>query len=154
MIKYIVGNILDSPSPVLVNPVNTVGVMGKGLALQFKTAYPNNFYAYSQACKAGVIGIGKLFVFPNIDIFSGSKLIINFPTKKDWRKPSEYRYIEEGLDDLMRIIDERGIKEIAIPPLGAGLGGLEWGRVKQLIENKMASLADVKIWIYEPTLKL
>jgi O-acetyl-ADP-ribose deacetylase (regulator of RNase III) len=150
MIEYVTGNILDSPSPVLVNTVNTVGVMGKGIALQFKNAYPNNFRAYCQACKNGSIAIGRLFVSRDSNLVGGEKIIINFPTKTDWRKPSEYSYIEAGLKDLARIINERNIKEIAMPPLGAGNGGLDGGRVKKLIEKTLSSLADVKVYVYEP----
>lgn len=151
MIEYVIGNILDSPSPVLVNTVNTVGVMGKGIALQFKKAYPNNFQAYSQACKDGNISIGKLFISKDSSLITGEKIIINFPTKTDWRKPSEYSYIEAGLKDLTRIINENNIKEIAMPPLGSGNGGLDWERVKKIIEKSLSSLANVKIYVYEPT---
>src|SRR5690349_12644864 len=98
MIKYITGNILESHAQALVNTVNTVGVMGKGIALQFKKAYPNNFKAYEDACKKSLITIGKLFMTIDSNLSSGEKIIINFPTKKDWRKPSEYSYIEMGLD--------------------------------------------------------
>jgi O-acetyl-ADP-ribose deacetylase (regulator of RNase III) len=151
MIVYIEGNILDSAAPVLVNTVNTVGVMGKGIALQFKKAFPDNFRAYSQACKTGDIAIGKLFLSKDSSLTAGEKLIINFPTKTDWRKPSEYSYIEAGLKDLIRIILENNIKMIALPPLGAGNGGLEWERVKKIIEKMLSSLTDVEILIYEPT---
>jgi O-acetyl-ADP-ribose deacetylase (regulator of RNase III) len=151
MIEYVVGNILDSPFPVLVNTVNTVGIMGKGIALQFKKAYPNNFRAYSQACKDGNVAIGKLFISKDNNLVTGEKLIINFPTKTDWRKPSEYSYIEAGLKDLMKIINANDIKEIAMPPLGAGNGGLDWERVKKIIEKELSALTNVKIYVYEPT---
>jgi O-acetyl-ADP-ribose deacetylase (regulator of RNase III) len=154
MITYITGNILDSIAPVLVNTVNTVGVMGKGIALQFKTAFPDNFRAYCQACKSGDIAIGKLFLSKDNNIITGEKLIVNFPTKTDWRKPSEYDYIEAGLRDLIRIIYENNIKKIALPPLGAGNGGLEWVRVKKIIENMLSPLTDVEIYVYEPTEKI
>jgi O-acetyl-ADP-ribose deacetylase (regulator of RNase III) len=154
MIKYVVGNVLESSASVLVNTVNTVGVMGKGIALQFKNTFPNNFRAYSQACKAGDIAIGKLFMSMDSNITTGEKLIINFPTKTDWRKPSEYSYIEAGLIDMVRIIKEKSIKSIALPPLGAGNGGLDWERVKKIIENILSSLDDVEIYIYEPTNKI
>jgi O-acetyl-ADP-ribose deacetylase (regulator of RNase III) len=151
MITYIKGDILDSIAPALVNTVNTVGVMGKGIALQFKKAFPNNFHAYSQACKTGDIAIGKLFLSKDSNLVTGEKLIINFPTKTDWRKASEYSYIEAGLKDLIRIISENNIKTIALPPLGAGNGGLEWERVKKIIEKTLSSLIDVEILVYEPT---
>jgi len=123
--------------------------MGKGIALQFKKAFPENFKKYSKACKNGEIDIGRLLVTKENTIH-GEKIIINFPTKKDWRKPSEYEYIEKGLDDLTRIINEYKIKSIALPPLGAGSGGLIWGKVKKIIEQKLADL-DIDIYVYEPT---
>jgi O-acetyl-ADP-ribose deacetylase (regulator of RNase III) len=153
MISYITGNILDSPAQALVNTVNTVGVMGKGIALQFKKAYPNNFKAYEEACKKSEITIGKLFVKTDSNISSGEKIIINFPTKKDWKKPSEYSYIEQGLDDLIRVIENRQIKSIAIPPLGSGNGGLDWEKVKKIIEQKLENL-NAEIFVYEPTAQI
>ncbi|MEL6556911.1 MAG: macro domain-containing protein [Bacteroidota bacterium] len=153
MIKYQTGNILDSDAEALINTVNTVGVMGKGIALQFKNAYPNNFKAYYQACKEERIDIGKLFVTKEGNVSSGEKYIINFPTKKNWRKPSEYEYIEKGLDDLVNVIDSYKIKSIAIPPLGAGNGGLEWPKVKKLI-TKYLSKVDVEVIVYEPSNKI
>jgi O-acetyl-ADP-ribose deacetylase (regulator of RNase III) len=154
MITYVTGDILDSSAPALVNTVNTMGVMGKGIALQFKKAFPDNFRAYSQACKAGNIDIGKLFLSKDNSIVTGEKLIINFPTKKDWRKPAEYSYIEAGLNDLIRIIHENNIKMIALPPLGAGNGGLKWERVKKIIEKKLSPLVDIEIYVYEPTTQI
>lgn len=149
MIHYITGNLFESSAEALVNTVNLVGVMGKGIALQFKYAYPANFQLYKKACTNGDIGIGKLFVTRESGMF-GQKLIINFPTKDDWRKPSEYVYIEQGLTDLIRIIREYNIKSIAIPPLGAGNGGLNWPKVKLMIDAHLSPLADVSIYIYEP----
>ena len=108
MIKYITGNILDSNADALINTVNTVGVMGKGIALQFKKAYPNNFKAYEEASKRAEIDIGKLFITKDSNTSSGEKMIINFPTKTDWRKPSEYEYIEKGINELIRIIGANG----------------------------------------------
>lgn len=150
MIKFLTGNILDSKAEALINTVNTVGIMGKGIALQFKKAYPNNFKAYHQACKNEQVKIGKLFVTKDDNLTSGEKIIINFPTKKDWRKPSEYEYIEKGLKDLLNIIDIYNIKSIAIPPLGAGNGGLEWEKVKNIIFQYLNHL-DIEILVYEPT---
>ena len=150
MIKYITGNILESAAEALINTVNTDGVMGKGIALQFKKAYPNNFKAYANACKNKQIDIGKLFVHEDSNLNQGKKIIINFPTKRSWKKPSEYSFIEEGLNDLIRIMEKKQIKSIAIPPLGAGNGGLEWGRVKKIIEQKLSHL-DLDVLIYEPT---
>lgn len=151
MIKYLTGNILESNAEALVNTVNTVGVMGKGIALQFKKAYHNNYKSYVEACKKNEITVGKVFVVEDSNLQSEKKLIINFPTKKDWRKPSEYNFIDSGLDDLVRVINQYKIKSIAIPPLGAGNGGLEWTRVKKLIEQKLSHLK-IEILVYEPTL--
>lgn len=150
MIKYITGNILESKAEALVNTVNTVGVMGKGIALQFKKAYHNNFKEYVEACKQKDIEIGKLLVIKDSNLSSGEKYIINFPTKKDWRKPSEYSYIEAGLEDLILVLKGNNIKSVAIPPLGAGNGGLEWEKVKTIIEKKLNNL-DIEIIVYEPT---
>ncbi len=150
MIKYIKGNILESSAQALVNTVNTVGVMGKGIALQFKKTFPSNYKSYFEACKKNEIKIGKLFVFIDSNMLTGQKIIINFPTKTDWRKPSEYEYIEKGLDDLIGIINQHNIKSIAIPPLGAGNGGLEWEKVKKIINTKLQNI-NVDIYIYEPT---
>ena len=150
MIKYITGNILESKADALINTVNTVGVMGKGIALQFKKAYHNNYKAYVQACKKNEIEIGKLLIVKDSNLSSGEKYIINFPTKKDWRKPSEYGFIEAGLEDLIRIIKDYNIKSIAIPPLGAGNGGLEWEKVKKMIENKLSNI-EIDIFVFEPT---
>lgn len=153
MIKHLIGNILESDAQALINTVNTVGVMGKGIALQFKKAFPNNFRVYAEACKKDEVVIGKLLVTQDSNLDAGAKLIINFPTKKDWRKPSEYSFIEEGLDDLIRVINEYDIKSIAIPPLGAGNGGLEWEKVKRMIGNKLGDL-DIDILVYEPTTQI
>ena len=153
MINYIKGNILDSEAQALVNTVNTVGVMGKGIALQFKKAYPNNYKSYSIACKNNEVEVGKMFLTTDSNISSGEKFIINFPTKQSWRKPSEYIYIEDGLDDLINLIHLKQIKSIAIPPLGAGNGGLKWEKVKKTIEEKLGHL-DIEIFVYEPTSRI
>jgi O-acetyl-ADP-ribose deacetylase (regulator of RNase III) len=150
MIHYITGNILESNAQALINTVNTVGVMGKGIALQFKKAYPNNFNAYQKACKQCNIGIGKLFVTRESNLNSEEKIIINFPTKKDWSKSSEYSFIEKGLDNLVQVIEQQNIKSVALPPLGAGNGGLDWENVKKIIEKKLNGL-NVEITVYEPT---
>lgn len=149
MIHYEIGNLLDSAAEALVNTVNTDGIMGKGIALQFKNMFPNNFKIYAKACKNKEIGIGKLLVSEEESLLGGKKIIINFPTKTSWRKPAEYSYIEEGLKDLVKIIQERKIKSIAIPPLGAGNGGLDWNKVKLVLEKYLTGL-DCVIHIYEP----
>lgn len=149
MIQFIEGNLFESEAEALVNTVNTVGVMGKGIALQFKNAYPNNYKLYEKACKVDEIQIGKMFVTEDSSLLSGRKIIINFPTKTDWRKPSEYSYIESGLKDLARIVQEKNIKSLAVPPLGAGHGGLNWHNVKNMIQEHLSGL-DCDIQIYEP----
>jgi len=153
MIKYITGNILDSNAEALVNTVNTIGVMGKGIALQFKKAYPNNYKAYEKACKNKEVLVGKMFVTQDSNITTGERIIINFPTKTNWRKPSEYKYIEDGLENLFKVINDKKIKSIAIPPLGAGNGGLNWEKVKKIIEKKLEPL-NVDIYVYEPSLQI
>lgn len=153
MIKYITGDILDSDAQALVNTVNTVGVMGKGIALQFKKAYPNNFKAYVQACKNEEVKIGNLFVTQDSNLSSGEKVIINFPTKKDWRKPSEYDYVEKGLKNLIQVIERYNLKSVAIPPLGSGNGGLKWERVKNLIDQYLSGV-NIEILVYEPTQRI
>ncbi len=149
MIRYLTGDLLQSKTEALVNTVNTVGVMGKGIALQFKNQYPTNFKLYAKACKAKEVQVGKLFVTEESTLLGGRKIIINFPTKTDWRKPSEYSYIEEGVIALAKLIQDNKIASVAIPPLGAGNGGLEWSRVKVIIEKYLAGL-NCEILIYEP----
>ena len=153
MIQYITGNILDSNAQALVNTVNTMGVMGKGIALQFKKAYPNNYKAYEKASKNEEVKVGKMFVTLDSNTTTGERIIINFPTKTNWRKPSEYIYIENGLDNLIEVINNKQIKSIALPPLGAGNGGLNWEKVKKLIEQKLGHL-NIDIYVYEPTMQI
>ena len=154
MISYVKGNLFDSDAQALVNTVNTVGVMGKGIALQFKEAYPDNYRIYRKVCKDGTFSVGQMLVTTANDIYSGQiRTIINFPTKTDWRKPSEYVYIENGLKALRTEIVERGIKSIAIPPLGSSNGGLNWAQVKEMIVSALCDL-DCDIRIYEPTVKI
>lgn len=149
MLQFLKGNLLESRAEALVNTVNTVGVMGKGIALQFREAFPVNFKEYQKACKAGLLQPGKLLPVKDHNAFLGEKLIVNFPTKTHWRKPSQYQYIEDGLKELALLIKEKGIKSIALPPLGCGNGGLDWQRVKSLIEANLAGL-DAEIQVYEP----
>lgn len=150
MIQYKTGNLLDSEAEALVNTVNTVGVMGKGIALQFKNMFPNNFKLYANACKNKEVKVGKLLITEEEALLAGKKIIINFPTKTNWRLPSEYQYIESGLVDLVNVIKEKNIKSIAIPPLGSGNGGLDWNKVKQILENYLGNL-DCEIFIYQPS---
>lgn len=150
MIKYLTGNILDSTAQALVNTVNTVGVMGKGIALQFKKQFPTNYKIYKEACENKELKIGDLLVTEEESLLSGKKLIINFPTKTHWRYPSEYEYIEKGLAALVDVIQEKKIESIAIPPLGSGNGGLDWTKVRAMIEDKFQGL-DCEVFLYEPT---
>jgi len=150
MIKYVTGNIFESDAEALVNTVNTVGVMGKGIALGFKKRYPENFKIYADACKRNEFEIGMLLVTETQDL-NGKKIIINFPTKRHWRNPSEYEYIEEGAKELVKIIKEKDIKSIAIPPLGAGNGGLNWSQVRSILSKYLLPLRDdCDFIIYEP----
>jgi O-acetyl-ADP-ribose deacetylase (regulator of RNase III) len=149
MIKFVTGNLFDAKVDALVNTVNTAGVMGKGLALQFKKAFPANSKAYEAACQQGEVEIGKMFVFDAGGIVL-PRYIINFPTKKHWRSPSKLEYVEQGLGALIEVIRDRQIRSIAIPPLGAGLGGLDWSKVRSVIERALAVLTDVEVLVFEP----
>lgn len=143
MIKYTTGNLLKSSAEALVNTVNCEGYMGKGIAYQFKLQFPENNKDYVKACKSGKLTVGKLHYFKE-----NGKLIINFPTKNKWRANSKMEYIEAGLDELIKLINIKGIKSIAIPPLGSGNGGLIWAEVKLLIEKKLSIInEDVHIYI-------
>lgn len=148
MIEYTIGNLLDADTEALVNTVNTVGVMGKGVALQFKEKYPLNFKLYSAACKKGEVKIGKMMVTRDSTL-EGEKIIINFPTKTEFYRKSQYRFIEEGLQDLVRVIDHDQIKSVALPPLGCGYGGLKWEKVKALIQQYLGD-NPARIVIFEP----
>ncbi|MBK6986357.1 MAG: macro domain-containing protein [Bacteroidetes bacterium] len=147
--KYIKGNLLEAQAQALVNTVNTVGVMGKGIALQFKEAFPINFKIYSDACKNKEVMPGKLLVVKESTTL-GEKLIINFPTKTEWYLKSKYEYIEEGLKDLVKVIEDYKIESIAIPPLGCGNGGLKWDKVQILIEKYLGNLPNIDIQVFEP----
>ena len=149
MIKYINGNILKANAEALVNTVNCVGTMGKGIALQFKKAWPDNNVAYEKACRKGQLRPGSVQVF-STGMMVNPRYIINFPTKKHWREKSHYTYIEQGLDALVNEIRSRHIASVAVPPLGCGLGGLDWNRVKQIIEDRFSAMADVQVLVFEP----
>lgn len=150
MITYISKNILESEAEALVNTVNTVGIMGKGIALQFKEKFPLNFKLYQKACKNNEVQTGKMFV-TETGYLTNPKYIINFPTKKDWRGSSKMEFIAEGLNDLIKIIEEKNIRSITLPPLGCGNGGLDWNDVKPLMEEKLRPLNDtINIEIIEP----
>jgi len=150
MITYTEGNLLDAEAEALVNTVNTVGVMGKGIALMFKEAFPANLKAYEEACKAGDLEVGRMFVTERRELM-GPKWIINFPTKKHWRNPSKLEWIEDGLEDLKRVIREHNIRSVALPPLGSGNGGLEWPVVRARIEHALGDMDGVNVIVFEPT---
>lgn len=142
------GDLLKAEVDALVNTVNTVGVMGKGIALQFKRAFPANFKAYEKACKKDEVALGSMFVFDNGQL-TAPRWIVNFPTKGHWRSKSRLADIEQGLDDLARVIMDRGISSIALPPLGCGNGGLDWTDVEPLIRRKLEDLP-VTVHLYAP----
>ena len=148
MIKHESGNLLQSDAEALVNTVNTVGVMGKGIALQFKQAFPENFKAYEAACRRNEICLGKMFVF-HTNTFHNPRYIINFPTKGHWKAKTRIQDIESGLRDLVQVIHSERIKTIAIPPLGCGNGGLDWNRVRPIIEKALHEL-NATIVLYSP----
>lgn len=149
MIRYTKGNLFDSDAEALVNTVNTEGVMGKGIALQFKEAYPDNYRLYRKACKDNKVQVGKMFITEDNKL-TGRKIIVNFPTKRTWRKPSEYVFIKDGLESLRNEIINKKIHSIAIPPLGTNNGGLDWTKVKQMIIEALADL-DCVVYLYEPS---
>lgn len=126
--------------------------MGKGIALMFRERFPLNFDAYERACKVGEVQTGKMFVTESKDLF-GPKWIINFPTKTHWRVKTKLEWIEKGLVDLERVIREKKIRSIAIPPLGCGNGGLDWGEVRPIIVSALEKLDDLEAIVYEPTAK-
>lgn len=150
MITFTQGNLLEARAEALVNTVNTVGVMGKGIALMFKERFADNFQRYAAACKAKEVRTGRMFVTEVREI-DGPRWIVNFPTKQHWRAPSKLEWVADGLRDLRRVIVENGIKSIAIPPLGAGNGGLDWADVRLCIEETLGDLEGVEILVFEPT---
>ncbi len=144
------GDLLSEDVDALVNTVNTHGVMGKGLALQFKKAWPEMFQAYKTACSCAAVAPGRMHVWETRVAF-GPRFIVNFPTKRHWRDPSVLSDIEAGLEDLVRVIRQLDIRSIAIPPLGCGLGGLDWDDVRPLIEWVLAPVTDtVTVILYAP----
>lgn len=154
MIHYTQGNLLDAEVEALVNTVNTVGIMGKGIALMFKEAFPENFRLYAAACKRGEVQIGRMFVTerpPLAGSGRGPRWIINFPTKRHWRDRTRLEWVQAGLADLTRLLQEKAIRSIALPPLGCGNGGLEWSAVRPLIEQALAGFPSVEVLVYEPT---
>jgi len=149
MIKFLSGSPLDAPVAAVVNTVNTVGVMGKGIALMFKEAFPENFRAYEAACKRKEVRVGHMFVTENLAL-CGPRWIINFPTKQHWRQPSRMEWITAGLRDLRGVVEENNIRSIALPALGCGNGGLDWSEVRPEIEQSLAEMNDVDVLVFEP----
>jgi O-acetyl-ADP-ribose deacetylase (regulator of RNase III) len=149
MLRFTTGDILQADTEALINTVNCVGVMGRGIALQFKNAFPANFKAYEAACKRNEVQPGRMFVFPTGQL-TNPRFIINFPTKRHWRGKSRMEDIESGLIDLVRVIRENEIRSIAVPPLGSGLGGLQWSQGRKRIEQALSDITGVDIAVYEP----
>jgi O-acetyl-ADP-ribose deacetylase (regulator of RNase III) len=150
MIELTQGDILQSEADALVNTVNCVGVMGRGLALQFKRAFPANFAAYAAACKRAEVRPGSMHIVETGQL-TNPRFIVNFPTKRHWKDRSRIADIDAGLDALIADVKRLGIKSIAVPPLGCGLGGLDWADVRPRIERSFAALPDVRVLVYEPS---
>ncbi|MFG6095046.1 macro domain-containing protein [Leptothoe sp. ISB3NOV94-8A] len=149
MIEFTQGDILKTEADALVNTVNCVGVMGRGIALQFRKAYPENFKAYKKNCDANQVRPGAMFVH-DLNSLYPPRYIINFPTKRHWKNKSQIEDIQSGLEDLVTVVRDRQIRSIAIPPLGCGLGGLNWAQVRELIIDAFQALPDVKVLLFEP----
>lgn len=149
MIKIVTGNLLDADAEAIINTVNTVGVMGKGIALQFRMAFPANYEAYKKACDHKEVQTGSMFVF-DMGRMVNPRYIINFPTKRHWKGKSRMEDVESGLIDLIKVVKELGIHTIAIPPLGCGNGGLKWSEVRPRIVTAFKELPDVQVLLYEP----
>ena len=149
MIELKSGDIFREDVEALVNSVNCVGVMGRGIALQFKNLFPDNYEAYADACKQGEVRPGRMFVYESGKM-TNPRYIINFPTKRHWRGKSRIEDIEDGLKELVREIRERNIRSIAIPPLGTNLGGLSWADVRPRIESALGELDDLAVTLFEP----
>lgn len=149
MLQFKTGDILAEDADALVNTVNCVGVMGRGVALQFKRKFPENFKAYAALCARHEIVPGRVFVFETGKLVP-PRFIINFPTKQHWRGKSRIEYIRAGLDSLVQELQARDIRSVAIPPLGAGLGGLDWNDVRSRVQAALEPLADVQVVVFEP----
>lgn len=149
MVNYIKGNLLNAKADALVNTVNTVGVMGKGVALAFKQAFSHNFQVYKKACDDGKLVIGELLIVADENLFLGKRTIVNFPTKTHWRLPSQYEYVEKGLQALQIYLSQNSSLTLAMPAPGCGNGGLEWAKVKQMIDQHLSHLPN-DITVYEP----
>ena len=150
MIEIKSGDLLAADAEALVNTVNTVGIMGKGIALRFKEAYPQMFKAYVKACKDGDVQIGRMFVYDLGGLLEGPRWVINFPTKGHWRSNSRMADIHAGLHDLVTVVRQLDIRSIAIPALGCGNGGLDWCEVRPHIEAALSRLSNVHIMLFPP----
>jgi O-acetyl-ADP-ribose deacetylase (regulator of RNase III) len=149
MISFKQGNLLQENAEALVNTVNCVGVMGKGVALQFKQAFPENFQKYKKACTSKEVKSGQMFIVPTNQLLP-PRYIINFPTKRHWKEKSQLADIQAGLEALVKDVQRLEIQSIAIPPLGCGNGGLDWDVVRPLIEEAFEQLPDVEVIIFAP----
>jgi O-acetyl-ADP-ribose deacetylase (regulator of RNase III) len=149
VIEFKRGDILSADAEAVVNTVNCVGIMGRGIALQFKKAYPENFKAYAAACKRGEVEPGRMFVFETGQV-TNPRFIVNFPTKRHWKGKSRVEDIESGLEALAGEIVARRMASIALPPLGCGLGGLDWAEVRPMVESTLGRLNEVRVLVYEP----
>lgn len=143
------GDLLAADADALVNAVNCVGVMGRGLAAQFKRAHPANFRIYAAACKRGEVVPGRMLIVETST--PRPRWIVNFPTKRHWRNPSQLDDIDAGLAALLDDVRRLGMRSIAVPPLGCGLGGLDWNAVRPRIERAFAALPDTAVLLYEPS---
>jgi len=150
MIEYVEGNLLEANIDALVNTVNEVGVMGKGIALQFREAFPVSAREYTLAARHGDVRVGHVLVTRD-DSLDGPKWIIHFPTKRNWRQPSQLVWVRDGLRDLVRVVRENHIESIALPPLGCGNGGLRWDDVRREIETAFHNVRGARVVVYEPT---
>lgn len=149
MIRYTQGNLLEAQTEAIVNTVNEVGVMGKGIALMFHDAFPESAQVYEAACARNEVHVGSVFVTENRALV-GPRWILHFPTKKHWRNPSRMEWVRSGLTDLVRVLREQHIRSVAIPPLGCGHGGLNWAQVRREIENALTELPEIDAVVYEP----
>ncbi len=150
MIEFKTGNLLATDAEALINTVNTVGVMGKGIALQFKKAFPDNYKAYKKACDQGMVEPGHMFIVDNKSL-TNPRYIINFPTKRHWKGKSKLEDVKSGLVSLVEDVKNLGIKSVAVPPLGCGLGGLPWDQVFSLMQEAFAKAPDIEWLVFEPS---
>jgi O-acetyl-ADP-ribose deacetylase (regulator of RNase III) len=149
MIEFQKGDVLQADVEALVNTVNCVGVMGRGIALQFRKEFPENYTAYKKVCDRGELRPGRMLVF-KLNQLHNPRYVINFPTKRHWKAKSRIEDIQAGLEALVEEVRRRGIRSVAIPPLGCGLGGLNWSQVRPMIEKAFGALQDVHVLVFEP----